>query len=177
MDTLYEYLFSESDFYKRIQKTRKTKGESDFVSRLCVFVLLCMGVCGERGSEGGDVGSSVCCLCFKLMLYEIILGKKMMKIKKKSEIQKRGNHNPRKACRRRWARERKVTRNTLSSFASFRIDLARGTWFLSQHCAWICWSEVTLEVALRLMTYSWIKLRLRTVPTNSKVFLPRFMVV
>mgnify|MGYP000471223571 CR=1 FL=1 len=76
MDTLYEYLFSESDFYKRIQKTRKTKGESDFASRLCVFVLLCMGVCEERGSEGGDVGSSVCYLFFKLILYEIIIEKK-----------------------------------------------------------------------------------------------------
>ena len=83
MDTLYEYLFSESDFYKRIQKTRKTKGESDFVSRLCVFVLLCMGVCGERGSEGGDVESSVCCVCFKLMLYEITIEKKIIKNKKR----------------------------------------------------------------------------------------------
>ena len=90
MDTLYEYLFSESDFYKRIQKARKTKGESDFVSRLSVFVLLCMGVCGERGSEGGDVGSSVCCLCFKLMLYEIILEKKRIKIKKKVRSKREG---------------------------------------------------------------------------------------
>ena len=56
MDTLYEYLFSESDFYKRIQKTRKTKGESDLVSRLCVFVLLCMGVCGVRGVGGRGCG-------------------------------------------------------------------------------------------------------------------------
>ena len=26
VDTLYEYLFTESDFYKRVQKARRTKG-------------------------------------------------------------------------------------------------------------------------------------------------------
>ena len=48
----------------------------DFVSRLCVFALLCMGVCGVKGLEGGDVGTSVCCMCLKLMPYVVIIKEK-----------------------------------------------------------------------------------------------------
>ena len=36
------------------------------------------------------MGSSVCCLCFKLMLYEIIIDKKIIKIKKKVRSKREG---------------------------------------------------------------------------------------
>ena len=48
----------------------------DFVGRLCVFALLCMGVYGVRGLEGGIVGTSVCCMCLKLMPYVVIMKRK-----------------------------------------------------------------------------------------------------
>ena len=38
-----------------------------------MFALLCMGVCGVRGLEGGDVRTSVCCMGLKLMPYVIIM--------------------------------------------------------------------------------------------------------
>ena len=47
-----------------------------------VFALLCMGVCGVRGLDGRDVGTSSCCMCVKLMPYIVIMKKKMIKYKK-----------------------------------------------------------------------------------------------
>ena len=41
-----------------------------------MFALLCMGVCGVRGLEGGDVGTSVCCMGLKLMPYVVFTKEK-----------------------------------------------------------------------------------------------------
>lgn len=34
-----------------------------FVSKQCLFALLYMGVCRVRGLEGGDMGTSISCMC------------------------------------------------------------------------------------------------------------------
>ena len=49
-----------------------------------MFALLCMGVCEVRGLEREDVRSGVCCMCFTLMPYVVIMKRKT---KNKKNIQ------------------------------------------------------------------------------------------
>ena len=54
-----------------------------------MFALFCMGVCGVRGLEGGDVGTSVCCMGLKLMPYVVIMKEKKKNYMYKKNISKR----------------------------------------------------------------------------------------
>ena len=48
-----------------------------------MFALLCMYVVfGVKGLEGGSVGTSVCCMCLKLMPYVVIMKEKQNKTKR-----------------------------------------------------------------------------------------------
>jgi len=79
-------LFSWNKIRKkqRLARFNFSKSLCDFVSRLCVFALLCMGVCEVRGLEREDVRSGVCCMCFTLMPYVVIMKRKT---KNKKNIQ------------------------------------------------------------------------------------------